>query len=70
MRGAGWTRTVAEEETGHLGVDVHAVKVVFVLQAVVLQRVGDVKGKALAWGAADKYWHHQVALNGRRKAWL
>lgn len=66
-RGRDWTRTVAEEEAGHLRVDVHAVEVVFVLQAVVLQSVGDVKGQALAWGAADKHWHHQVALSGRRK---
>lgn len=67
-RGRDWTRTVAEEEAGHLWVHVHAVEVVFVLQAVVLQSVGDVKGQALAWGAANKHWHHQVALNGRRKA--
>lgn len=39
-----WTRTVAEVEAGHLEVDMHAVEVVFVLQAVVLQRVGDVEG--------------------------
>ena len=64
------SRTVAEEETWHLRVDVHAVEVMFVLQAVVLQCVGDVKGQALAWGAADKQWHHQVALSGRRKAWF
>lgn len=63
-----WTRTVAEVEAGHLEVDIHAVEVVFVLQAVVLQRVGDVEGQALAGRAADKHWHHQVALSGRRKA--
>ena len=34
----------------------------FVLHAVVLQRVGDVEGQALAWRAANKHWHHQVAL--------
>lgn len=63
-----WTRTITEEEAGHLGVNVHAVEVVFVLQAVVLQCVGDVEGQPLAWGAADEHWHHQVALSGRRKA--
>lgn len=68
-RGGHWTRTVTEEEAGHLRVDVQAVEVVFVLQAVVLQGVGDVQGQTFARGAANKHWHHEVALSGRRKTW-
>ena len=65
-----WTPTVPEEKAGHLRVHFDAVEVVFVLHAVVLHRVGDVEGQALAWRAANKHWHHQVALRGRRKAWF
>lgn len=67
-RGANWARTVTEEEARYLGVNVHTVKVLFILQAVVLQRVGGVEGQALAGGAADKHRHHQVALSRRRQA--
>lgn len=54
-RGGHWTRTVTEEEAGHLRVEVYAVEVVFVLQAVVLQGVGDVKSQTFARGAANKH---------------
>lgn len=66
MRRGDWTRTITKEEAGHLGVHPHAVKVVFVLQTIVLQGVGDVEGQALARRAADKHWDHQVALSGSR----
>lgn len=68
MRRGDWTRTITKEEAGHLGVHPHAVKVVFVLQTIVLQGVGDVEGQALARRAADKHWDHQVALSGSRTA--
>ena len=58
--------TVAKEEAWHLGVFNHTVEIVLVYLLGMHNRVGDIKGQALARRTADEYWYHFETLGEKK----
>lgn len=62
----GMEHTVTKEEAWHLGVFNHTVEIVLVYLLRMLNRVGDIKGQALARRTADEYWYHFETLGEKK----
>lgn len=54
--------TVTKEEARHLCFLSHTVEIVLVCLLRMHNRVGNIKGQALARWTADEYWYHQETL--------